>query len=324
MLQWVHSFHRKEVAGTQFDFALKDQVVHVLAQWRCIGRRSYIAIVNPHSVMMCHRDRGMRQAVAGAGLTLPDGVGIIVAGKVLGYGRRHRVTGPALMLQLCDQGRELGLRHFFYGGSPGIAEKLVKNLSGQFPGIQIAGTFCPPFRTISPQEDARIVKQINETRPDVVWVGLGAPKQEKWMAAHVGKIEATAMVGVGAAFDFHSGNVPWAPSLVRKCGMEWAWRLACEPGRMLRRNLDTPLFLLAVAGQAVRDRVGALAHRATEAFSTKTAAREELPPAIYADVPPGKLHQVAPEHPRRPARARLIQAESRRGAVGAAEPAMSS
>ena len=125
-------------------------------------------------------------------------------------------------------------------------------MCSRFPGLEVAGTYCPPFRELTPEEDEAAVEAINRSRPDIVWVGLGAPKQEKWMAEHAMCIDATAMIGVGAAFDFHTGNVKWAPWIVRKTGMEWAYRLACEPRRMWRRNLDSPLFLMQVTCQLAR------------------------------------------------------------------------
>ena len=117
------------------------------------------------------------------------------------------------------------------------------------PGLEVAGTYCPPFRQTTEKEDDEIVRRISAASPDVLWVGLGAPKQEKWMAAHLGRIDVPVMIGVGAAFDFHSGNVKWAPAWIRKAGMEWAYRLVQEPRRLWRRNLDSPLFLFAVLRQ---------------------------------------------------------------------------
>jgi N-acetylglucosaminyldiphosphoundecaprenol N-acetyl-beta-D-mannosaminyltransferase len=155
------------------------------------------------------------------------------------------------MLNVCDDGRALGHRHFFYGGGEGIAERLGDVLTRQFPGLNVVGTYCPPFRDLTPEEDNEIVSKINATKPDIVWVGLGAPKQEKWMASHLGRIHAPAMIGVGAAFDFHTGNVPWAPRWMRRSGLEWAYRLFAEPRRMWRRNLDSPLFLGRILTQSI-------------------------------------------------------------------------
>ena len=242
---------RLDVAGIPLDFMVQKELPRVIERWRHSGHQAYIVVTNPHALMICRRDEEMRRAITGAELNLPDGVGVILASELLGYGRRHRVTGPALMLELCDQGRKLGYRHFFHGGGEGIAERLAERLCQRFPGLQVAGTSCPPFRKLSDAEDAAIVDQINATKPDIIWVGLGAPKQEKWMAAHAGRIDATAMIGVGAAFDFHSGNIAWAPRWVRRAGMEWAWRLLLNPRRMWRRNLDSPLFMMHVMKQAL-------------------------------------------------------------------------
>ena len=256
----LFSSMQADVAGVPFDFVLMAQVIDAVEQWRRRGNRSYIVLTNPHSVMLCRRDEQMRRATLSAGLTLPDGVGVVLAAELLGYGRQHRVTGPALMLDLCERGRERGLRHFFYGGSEGVADELARRMTRDFPGLTVAGTMCPPFRPLSDAEDQAAVDAINATKPDVVWVGLGAPKQEKWMREHLGRIQATAMIGVGAAFDFHSGNVPWAPWWVRHFGVEWAYRLALEPRRMWRRNLDSPIFLAHVLMQAAGQRLRAILH----------------------------------------------------------------
>jgi len=281
MFRSVVDCDRLKVAGVEFDFLLKADVIRAVDYWRDRGQRQYVVLTNPHSVMLCGRHWGMRRATTRAAIRLPDGVGIVVAAKLLGYGRRHRVTGPALMLELCDKGREQGYRHFFYGGGDGIAERLVERLSGEFPGLQVAGTYCPPFTDRVAAEDPAVIDRINATRPDIVWVGLGAPKQEVWMAANRGRLNAAAMIGVGAAFDFHSGNVPWAPTWMRKCGMEWAYRLLAEPKRMWRRNLDSPMFLSRVLGQAAAKRVARLAW-----WRNAPTPRPTPAPAVTAANPP--------------------------------------
>jgi N-acetylglucosaminyldiphosphoundecaprenol N-acetyl-beta-D-mannosaminyltransferase len=245
-------WERRDILGVKFDLIDYDTVLAAIQQWRQAGERRYATLTNPHSVMLCQRDPAMRRATEGAGLTLPDGVGIVLAAKLLRYPQCGRVAGPTLLLRLCDWGRQHGYRHYFYGGGQGVAESLASRLRDEFPGLQVAGTHSPPFRTVTEEADAALVERINSARPDIVWIGLGAPKQEKWMAAHVGRIEAAAMIGVGAAFDFHSGNVNWAPAWARKSGMEWAYRLVHEPGRMWRRNLDSPRFLLSVLARRSR------------------------------------------------------------------------
>jgi len=238
------------VLGVEFDLLDYRQAFETILAWRQQGQRETITITNPHSVLLCGRNEGMRRATAAA-LTLPDGVGVIWAARILGYAHHGRVTGPTLMLRACDWGREHGLRHYFLGGAEGVADKLAGVLSEKYPGLEVAGTYCPPFRPLTEAEDAELVAEVNATGPDIVWVGLGAPKQEIWMHDHLGQIAAAAMIGVGAAFDFHSGNVKWAPRWIRRLGMEWAYRLALEPKRMWRRNLDSPLFLAKVIGYRI-------------------------------------------------------------------------
>ncbi len=241
-----------DILGVSFDLVSLEQALATVEWWRRHGERKYVAFVNPHSVVMSQRGKEMRQALAEAGLTLPDGTGIIWAARLLGHRNHGRITGPSFMLACCDWGRRYGYRHYFCGGREGVTERLAARLAARFPGLQVAGTYCPPFQALSPEEDEGVVARINAARPDVVWIGLGAPKQERWMAARAGRIEATAMMGVGAAFDFHTGEAKWAPRWVRRLGIEWAYRLACEPRRLWRRNLDSPRFLLAVVRQRIR------------------------------------------------------------------------
>ncbi len=239
------------VLGTDFSLVSYRDVLQHVCSWRDHGEQHYATLTPPYSVLMCRRDPALREATENATLTLPDGVGIILAAKLLRYRHSGRVSGPTLMLRLCDWGREGELRHFFYGGAPGVADTLARRLKSGYPGLNLAGTYCPPFRAVSPAEDADIVKRINGAEPDIVWVGLGSPKQEKWMAEHVGKINAPALIGVGAAFDFHSGRVKWAPAWIRKMGIEWAYRLAMEPKRMWRRNIGSLVFLAGVLHQCL-------------------------------------------------------------------------
>jgi N-acetylglucosaminyldiphosphoundecaprenol N-acetyl-beta-D-mannosaminyltransferase len=263
----------RSILRVPFNLVSYQDVLETIDEWRSNGCQRYITITNPHSVMLCTRDAAMDRATYEAGLTLPDGVGIIWAARILGYPHRGRATGPTLMLRLCDAGRERNYRHFFYGGSEGVADRVAELLSTHYRGLAVAGTYCPPFRKLSDNEDQQIVDRINATKPDIVWVGLGAPKQEKWMADHVDRIHATAMIGVGAAFDFHSGNIKWAPGWIRKIGMEWAYRFALEPRRMWRRNLDSPLFLMHVVGQRISRTFGFVNDEVVRAISEERTWR---------------------------------------------------
>ena len=240
---------RQVIASVAFDLMDYREVLDTIEIWRSRGDRRYVTLANPHCVMLCHHDEQMKRATRDADLTLTDGVGIVLAARLLGLPDKGRVTGPDLMLKLCDRGRQLGYRHYLYGGKPGVADLLAERLQEAYPGIEIVGTESPPFRPLSEDEDVAVVTRINRSRPDVVWVGLEAPKQEKWMASHRGRIEVPVMIGVGAAFDFHSGTVRRAPDFIRKLGLEWTYRLAMEPRRMWRRNLDSPRFMLRVLRQ---------------------------------------------------------------------------
>lgn len=247
-------FPESRILGVPFHFLSMPEVVATITGWKDGDESHFIMIANPHSVMLCQRDDDMMTAAELAKLVLPDGIGIILAARILGYPEGGRVTGPDLMLHLCDKGREWGLKHFFYGGADGVAEMLAAKLAARYPGLAIAGTCCPPFRQLTPVEERDIRRTLNEARPDVLWVGLGAPKQEKWIAENLPHLRIPATIGVGAAFDFHSGNVPWASAWLRRLGLEWLHRLIMNPLRMIHRNLDSGRFLAGVFRQKLTAR----------------------------------------------------------------------
>ena len=172
-----------------------------------------------------------------------DGVGVIAAGYFWGL-RVPRYNGPILQLDCSNIGQAKGWRHFFYGGKEGVAELMAAKLKEKYPDLQVVGTYCPPFRDLTVEEDAQVVQLINDARPDFVWVGLGLLKQEAWIAAHVGHVQAPWMAGVGAAFDYHSGAVPWAPAPVRALGLEWLFRLIIQPKLRAKRYWWSLVFVL--------------------------------------------------------------------------------
>jgi N-acetylglucosaminyldiphosphoundecaprenol N-acetyl-beta-D-mannosaminyltransferase len=154
------------------------------------------------------------------------------------------------MLELCERSVSKGYRHFLYGGSEEALEQLASNLQQRFPGIQVVGKYSPPFRPLTDEEDNQVVQMINETNPDIVWVGLSTPKQERWMASHMRRLTAPVLLGVGAAFDFHAGLKKQAPQWMQRSGLEWLFRLATEPRRLGPRYLvNNPLFVLLVLKQ---------------------------------------------------------------------------
>jgi N-acetylglucosaminyldiphosphoundecaprenol N-acetyl-beta-D-mannosaminyltransferase len=183
-------------------------------------------------------------------MVTPDGMPLVWLGKQAGHAHVDRVYGPDLMLAIMEKSQKEGYRHYFYGGADGVPELLKQKLQEKFPTIQVVGTYSPPFRPLSPEEDQQIVEMINETNPDIVWIGLSTPKQERWMSSHVGRISAPVMIGVGAAFDFHAGLKSQAPRFIQRSGFEWLYRLVTEPKRLWKRYLvNNPLFIIGIVQQ---------------------------------------------------------------------------
>jgi len=240
---------RQPILGVPIDFIDDSVVLEIIEYWRQNREKGYICVVNPWSIVMNFCDVEMRLALMESKVSLPDGVGIILAARILNYGHKERIAGPDLMFRICDRGRKYGYRHFFYGGHEDITKTLTKHLCADLPGLQIAGQYSPPYRKLSKEEDEAIIDRINVTKPDIVWVGLGAPKQEKWMLKNWAEIKGTALIGVGAAFDFHSGNLRRAPKLMQWISCEWFWRLMQEPRRLWPKNIVNPFFIAAVIAQ---------------------------------------------------------------------------
>jgi N-acetylglucosaminyldiphosphoundecaprenol N-acetyl-beta-D-mannosaminyltransferase len=221
------------------------QAVATLDAWRAQGRRDYVCCVSVHGIVVSQRDAEIRRALNRSGLATQDGMPLVWWARRAGFPNATRVCGSDLMDAMCALGAREGHRHYFYGGSPRVIAKLVERLTARHPGLIVCGAKSPPFRTLTPEEDAADVAEINATRPDFVWIGLGMPKQEKWMVSHLGRIEATALLGVGAAFDFHAGTKPRAPVWMQQRGLEWLHRLASEPRRLAHRYLvDNSLFMM--------------------------------------------------------------------------------
>jgi N-acetylglucosaminyldiphosphoundecaprenol N-acetyl-beta-D-mannosaminyltransferase len=182
-------------------------------------------------------------------MTVPDGMAIVWILKLKGHRHVRRVYGPDLLKAACKYGLEKGYRHYFYGGASGVTEKLVQKIRTDFPSLQIAGTFTPPFRPLTTEEDEEVIHQINKAEADIVWVGLGSPKQEFWMQTHLGRLHVPVMVGVGAAFDFLSGSKPQAPLWMQRNGFEWMFRFFNEPKRLWPRYSQYPKFILLVLSE---------------------------------------------------------------------------
>ncbi len=209
-------------------------------------RRGYVCLATAFGVTESRSDPELRRAYNQSWLTTPDGMPLVW----LGPPGVERVYGPDLLLDICDAGRAVGLRHYLFGGVSGVAAALTQRLEQRFPGVQIVGSYEPPFRPLTDDEFRAWQAEVARVRPDIIWVGLGAPKQERFMAAHWRELDAGVMIGVGAAFDFLSGRVRQAPRWMQRSGLEWLFRLGTEPRRLARRYLKTnPIFVLRVLAQ---------------------------------------------------------------------------
>jgi N-acetylglucosaminyldiphosphoundecaprenol N-acetyl-beta-D-mannosaminyltransferase len=218
------------------------------------GHRGYVCVAATHTVMAAGDDPALRAAVLGADFTVPDGQPLVWALKLLGHPVDDRVYGPDLMDRACARAAHTGRRFYLYGGrNQGALAQLARVLRLRYPGLQIVGGYVPPFRELTDAEEEAIVADIRRSGADVVWVGIGVPKQEKWMARMRHRIDAPVFVGVGAAFDFHAGLIPQAPGWMQRLGLEWLFRLVQEPRRLWRRYLRyNPLFLVGFARQYLR------------------------------------------------------------------------
>ena len=214
-------------------------------------RPGYICLAPAHLLMDGYRDPNLRKILNRSTMVTPDGMAVVWLLRARGYRAVSRVYGPDLMLGTCERAQSRGWRLYFVGGAQGVAEALLTRLRNRFPALSVAGYVSPPFRSLTEEEDSRIVNLINAAKPDIVWVGLGSPRQERWMADHRARLAAPVLVGVGAAFDFLSGAKPQAPHWIQRSGLEWLFRLATEPRRLWRRYAQYPLFGLLVAAESL-------------------------------------------------------------------------
>ena len=216
-MKWLLSFTRKHIKDLSGD---------------------YICVSNVHTTVTSYEDASYRNVQNGGIMAIPDGGPLSTVGRKRGAKKMARTTGPSYMGEILKISVEQGWKHYFYGSTQETLDKLKVELEKSYPGLQIVGMYSPPFRPLSAEEDQDIVEAINLASPDFLWIGLGAPKQEKWMAAHQGKVKGL-MVGVGAAFDYYAGNIKRAPGWMQKMNLEWLYRLMQDPKRLWKRYVST-------------------------------------------------------------------------------------
>ena len=244
---------RVEILGVPISVVDMQSAVKTISKWIESGESRYICATDMHSVMQAQTNPLHRAALSKADMVIPDGMPIVWVSRSRGAMEIQRVSGPDLMLPLCDVAATKGWSHYFYGGADGVAEAVGNNLARRFPGMVIAGTHCPPFRELSSSETDAAISKINAARPHVVWVGLGCPKQEIWMLRNVSRLNGAVVIGVGAAFDFYAERIGRAPAWMRSSGLEWLHRLAREPSRLWRRYLLLgPKFIFQTAMETWR------------------------------------------------------------------------
>jgi N-acetylglucosaminyldiphosphoundecaprenol N-acetyl-beta-D-mannosaminyltransferase len=247
----------REVLGVPLAMTTYDGAMDVMDGMVARREPGYVCAVAVHAVTVAQRDPEMREALLGSTLTVPDGMPLVWASNLLGENLPHRVYGPELMRRYTRRCAEKGHRIWLYGGrDQGSLAQLALNLRRDYPGIRIVGGYSPPFRDLEPHEEDEVVAQVNADRPDVLWVGTGVPRQEKWMAGMRDRLEVPVMCAVGAAFDFHAGRISQAPAWMQDRGLEWTYRIAQEPRRLLPRYLYyNPAFLTAFSRQLVQEKL---------------------------------------------------------------------
>ncbi len=208
------------------------------------GGKGYITVTGVHGIMESQKSDSIKVAHNYSFLTVPDGMPLVYIGYLSGFSGMERCYGPDLMAAILKESVGKGYTHFLYGGREGVAETLKTFLEEKIPGVKIVGTFSPPFRTLNEQEREKLVETIEAVRPNIVWVGLSTPKQELFMYEYLPLLKTNLLIGVGAAFDFHTGKIKSAPRWMQKLALEWAYRLIQEPRRLWKRYLiNNPLFI---------------------------------------------------------------------------------
>lgn len=228
-----------DVLGVRISALTMVDAVETLEKWIDRRDRQYVCICTVNNIIEAQDDPAYMALVNNAGMRTPDGMPLVWLSHRAGHRHVTRVYGPDLMLEMCARSKMTGHRHYFYGGAPGVVEELAGNLARRFPGLHIAGIHTPPMLPLGAIEDQATIDKINASGADVVWIGLGSPKQDWWVANHRHLLDAPVLIAVGAAFDFHSGRVRQAPAWMQRNGLEWLFRLSQDPKRLWKRYVIT-------------------------------------------------------------------------------------
>ena len=226
-----------DILGVHIDVTNLEKASRTIGEWIDRRQKAYVCIAPVSTIMDCQRDSSYRDVVNNSQMTTPDGMPLVWLGKLKGKKDISRTYGPDLLQTLCELSEAKGYRHYFYGGNEKTNLLLIHRLKERFPHLNIAGSWAPPFRETGEREEESVLKKINDAQPDILWVGLGSPKQDFWMAQHRDPLNVPVMIGVGAAFDFLAGVKRQAPRWIQSAGLEWLFRLGCEPRRLWKRYL---------------------------------------------------------------------------------------
>ena len=239
-----------DVLGVRISAININLAVDMSDQWVAAGNPGYVCVTGVHGVMEAQNDPEFLGILNRATINTPDGMPMTWVGWLQGHRHMDRVYGPDFMAAMCELSVGRGYRNFLCGGEPGVADLLSESLQSRFPGLQIVGTYTPPFRTLNLEDEIELVARVHRARPHILWVGLGTPKQERFMARYLQRLEVPLLVGVGAAFDFHTGRLRESPEWVKRAGLQWLQRLTQDPRRLWKRYLrNNPAFLWHLALQ---------------------------------------------------------------------------
>lgn len=236
------------ILGVKVHATRMDRAVARLEDAIANGERGYVCVTGVQGVMEAEMDSNLKRIINRALLNIPDGRPTVWVGWLRGLFQMRQVTGPTMMLKICSLPPERGYKHFFYGGNDGVAQQLKAVLTERFPGLSVVGTYTPPFRPLTPEEEADLARRVAELKPDFFWVGLSTPKQERFMDEYISKLDTKLMLGVGAAFDMHTGRIKDAPYWMKFTGIQWMHRIYQDPKRLWKRYLvNNPKFVYQIA-----------------------------------------------------------------------------